>query len=238
MSGQPPGGPFPPPPPGEQPWGPPPSPGGWPAPPGAPGAPGAPPGAGGPPPQGPWQQQPPGQWGWQPQPYGGPATRTMRKAGFWARFAALFLDGLILLVLYIPGAVAIAAGPTEEEPCTVDTSGDIVIDDGPNNAFCEVPTGGTIAVSVLLFVGAFAAQLVYIAVLEGKRGQTWGKQALGIRVLDQYTAQPIGPGRAIGRYFARIPSGLVCYLGYLWMLWDEDRQTWHDKIVGSVVVQT
>ncbi|MBV9001651.1 MAG: RDD family protein, partial [Solirubrobacterales bacterium] len=33
-----------------------------------------------------------------------------------------------------------------------------------------------------------------------------------------------------------ILSALAIYIGYLWMLWDGERQTWHDKFVHSVVV--
>jgi uncharacterized RDD family membrane protein YckC len=31
-------------------------------------------------------------------------------------------------------------------------------------------------------------------------------------------------------------SGNFCFLGYLWMLWDDKNQTWHDKVVNSVVI--
>jgi uncharacterized RDD family membrane protein YckC len=59
-----------------------------------------------------------------------------------------------------------------------------------------------------------------------------------VKVLDKATNQPIGFGRALGRtLFAQIISSAICYLGYLWMLWDKDKQTWHDKIVGTVVVK-
>ena len=34
-----------------------------------------------------------------------------------------------------------------------------------------------------------------------------------------------------------IVSGLACGLGYLWMLWDPQRQTWHDKAAGTYVVR-
>ena len=47
----------------------------------------------------------------------------------------------------------------------------------------------------------------------------------------------VGPGRAIGRYFAKFLSGLVIGLGYFWMLWDPKKQTWHDKLVNTVVVK-
>jgi len=35
---------------------------------------------------------------------------------------------------------------------------------------------------------------------------------------------------------AKILSAIPCLLGYFWMLWDPQKQTWHDKIVGSIVV--
>jgi uncharacterized RDD family membrane protein YckC len=57
-----------------------------------------------------------------------------------------------------------------------------------------------------------------------------------VSVVDVRTGTPIGVGRAIGRYFAKILSAIPCGLGYFWMLWDPNKQTWHDKIVGSYVV--
>jgi uncharacterized RDD family membrane protein YckC len=82
-----------------------------------------------------------------------------------------------------------------------------------------------------------AVALAYYAWLEGgPSGQTVGKRAMGIRVYDLRVGGPIGTGRAIGRYFARILSAIPCFLGYFWMLWDKERQCWHDKLVGDVVV--
>jgi uncharacterized RDD family membrane protein YckC len=61
---------------------------------------------------------------------------------------------------------------------------------------------------------------------------------VGIEVVRQETGHPIGFGRAIGRLAARsFLSGQILYLGFLWMLWDDNKQTWHDKIVGSIVVK-
>jgi len=49
-------------------------------------------------------------------------------------------------------------------------------------------------------------------------------------------------GRSVSRAFVRwlvsIVSGAVIAIGYLWMLWDRDRQTWHDKAAGSLPVHT
>lgn len=45
-----------------------------------------------------------------------------------------------------------------------------------------------------------------------------------------------GYGRGFVRYIGRIVSNIPIYLGYFWMLWDRENQTWHDKFAGSVVV--
>ena len=81
-----------------------------------------------------------------------------------------------------------------------------------------------------------AAGVLYYGLMEGRTGQTVGKRALSVKVVDARTGTPIGVGRAIGRHFAKILSAIPCFLGYLWMLWDPQKQTWHDKMVGSYVV--
>ncbi len=81
--------------------------------------------------------------------------------------------------------------------------------------------------------------LAYYAYLEGSpSGQTVGKRAMSIRVIDFAGAGPIGPGRALIRYLGRIVSAIPCGLGYWWMLWDAEKQTWHDKFATTVVVPT
>ena len=90
------------------------------------------------------------------------------------------------------------------------------------------------AIAYLIYI---LATFVYFAAMEGgASGQTLGKKLLGIRVIDFRAGGPIGFGRGLLRQIGRIPSGLVLYLGYLWMLWDGEKQTWHDKFASSVVV--
>lgn len=92
--------------------------------------------------------------------------------------------------------------------------------------------GQNAAAGLNLLVG-----ILYYALLEGgATGQTLGKKALGIRVLDFNGGGSIGYGRAAIRYIGRIVSSIPCLLGYLWMLWDKEKQTWHDKFATSVVV--
>jgi uncharacterized RDD family membrane protein YckC len=61
---------------------------------------------------------------------------------------------------------------------------------------------------------------------------------MNIRVIDANTGGSIGYGRAAIRWLMKIVSGLACLIGYLWMLWDKEKQTWHDKVAGSYVVPT
>jgi uncharacterized RDD family membrane protein YckC len=81
------------------------------------------------------------------------------------------------------------------------------------------------------------ASVTYFSLLEGgSSGQTLGKRACGIRVVDLPTGAPIGVGRGLIRWLGRWLSLFVFLLGYLWMLWDREKQTWHDKMAGAVVV--
>jgi uncharacterized RDD family membrane protein YckC len=81
--------------------------------------------------------------------------------------------------------------------------------------------------------------LAYFGYLEGSpSGQTLGKRAMGIRVIDFSNGGPIGVGRALIRFVGRYISAIACLVGYFWMLWDKEKQTWHDKMANSVVVPT
>lgn len=83
----------------------------------------------------------------------------------------------------------------------------------------------------------FVAGLAYSVYFEGSpSGQTVGKRQMRIRIVDFEAGGPIGYGRAAVRYVCKLLSALPCGLGYWWMLWDPQKQTWHDKLSNSVVV--
>ena len=127
------------------------------------------------------------------------AGRSGPRAGFWRRVGAVFIDGLILAVLYVVLLYLLDA-----------------------------------AIAYALYL---VANYTYYTLLEGgPTGQTVGKKALGIRVIDFRAGGPIGYGRGLLRNLAKLLSGLVFGLGYLWMLWDPEKQTWHDKLATTVVV--
>lgn len=75
----------------------------------------------------------------------------------------------------------------------------------------------------------------YFAFLTGARGQSPGKQIIGIKVVAEETGQPIGGGMGIVRQIAHFLDG-ICLIGYLFPLWDPKKQTFADKIIKTVVV--
>lgn len=68
-------------------------------------------------------------------------------------------------------------------------------------------------------------------------GQTPGKALLGLRLVTS-TGRRLSPWRAALRFTAYFISALPLYLGFLWVLVDDRRQAWHDKIAGTLVIYT
>lgn len=66
---------------------------------------------------------------------------------------------------------------------------------------------------------------------------TWGKQALNIKVTS-LNGEKISFINAIVRSIAEYLSFIILFIGYFMMLWDEKKQTLHDKIAGTVVVKS
>jgi uncharacterized RDD family membrane protein YckC len=107
---------------------------------------------------------------------------------------------------------------------------DLVVITAPVAALVTVTDGA------LTQVAAFACFVAYFTALEAApRGQTLGKRVLRIRVVGLSTGEPVERGRAVLRAIGK-PISSIFYLGYIWMLFDDERQTWHDKMAGSVVV--
>ncbi|WET81530.1 RDD family protein [Amycolatopsis sp. QT-25] len=70
----------------------------------------------------------------------------------------------------------------------------------------------------------------------GTTGQSLGKKILKIKLVRESDGQPIGPLMAFVRDLCHNLDGWICGLGYLWPLWDGKKQTFADKILGTVVV--
>ncbi len=141
-------------------------------------------------------------------------------AGFWRRCAAMAIDGVVLGIAM--GAVQIVLGLGAAG--VVGVSGD---------ASGLMALFGTF---MLLFAIVFLGQWLYFALFEcGSRQATPGKMALGIKVTGE-NGERIGFGRASGRYFGKIISGMVFYIGFLMAGFGERKQALHDMIANTFVV--
>ena len=85
-------------------------------------------------------------------------------------------------------------------------------------------------------IGLVVGAVYFTAFIGAERGQTLGQMALGIRVVGLDNGGSIGYGRAFLRWFVSLISAIVILIGYLWMLWDKEKQCWHDKAANDVVV--
>ena len=93
------------------------------------------------------------------------------------------------------------------------------------------------SLAVVFYVLWVVALIAYPIYFEGgPTGATFGKRIVGIKVIDFNTGGSIGYGRAFLRYIVKSFLSGIFLLGYLWMLWDKEKQTWHDKLSNSVVV--
>lgn len=140
-------------------------------------------------------------------------------AGFLTRFFAALVDGILLgIVGFVIGVVVQGVGLAAAGN---DRTGSVVM---------IFSTLGTI-----INLGVSFAYYIYFI---GKSGQTIGKRALGIKVMVKDSDVPVGYLNAFLReVVGKLVSGLVLGLGYFWVIWDKDKQGWHDKIAKTVVVK-
>lgn len=143
------------------------------------------------------------------------------------RWVASALDGLILGV----------AGFIISLPFTIIGS---ILGGATTAASGEVSSGNLLAVG-LSSIGSLinmAVGIAYYVYFIGKTGQTLGKKALGIKVIRLSGEPSVGYANAFLREtVGKFASAIVFGVGYLWAIWDPQKQTWHDKIANTIVVK-
>ena len=149
-------------------------------------------------------------------------------ASWGTRVGGHIVNGLVGLLFGLPAIISFFVVPTEIQACTVN--------DEPG--LCELPTTAGWAIIALLGVVGMVAYLVMYARMVSATGQAWGHKAVGVRIVDSSTGGNISSGKAVLRLiFGHWVDGAVCYLGYLWPLWDKQRQTFADKIFSTYSIR-
>ena len=150
-------------------------------------------------------------------------------AGFWLRFVAHLIDSIVLSVVYgvlfLIGIAMVGVESLESMARGMENG-----DAAPSAAFIMM-------MLFVLFLGTIASWLYY-AYMESSLNQgTLGKMALGLIVTD-LQGRRIRFGRATGRFFAKIVTGLIPLgIGYMMAGFTEKKQALHDMIVGTLVLR-
>jgi len=154
--------------------------------------------------------------------------RPVAYAGFWLRFVALIIDEVVIgaaaRILMFPFFAAL----------------------GVRLAFFRHWAGGPVAPGeILALLGTlfwliaimFVVKWLYYSLLESSAWQaTLGKKALGLQVTD-LEGHRIGFARATGRYFAKIVSSMILWIGWIMAGFTEKKQALHDMIAGTLVIK-
>jgi uncharacterized RDD family membrane protein YckC len=170
--------------------------------------------------------QPPS-FGYQAAP--GPYPATMPQVGLahWGqRVLVSLLDGLYLLVFSIPAIIGFGMA-VAGYPDTDSRGNDIPGTGDSTTTNTGLVIGG---LGLLVVLGAY----IWNRYVRDGRGQSFGRRRLGLWLLSDSTGQPIGGGMAFVRDIAHFLDSWF-YLGYLWPLWDRKRQTFADKVCGTIV---
>jgi uncharacterized RDD family membrane protein YckC len=139
----------------------------------------------------------------------GAAATSGELAGFWIRFAALFIDGLILAI-----------------PSILLSFGSFAASGAFGRRF------GWVGPFPFSF-GSLVLSFVYNWLMIGMyNGQTLGKKLLGIRIARP-DGTPVDVTVAAVRAGMALVSRLVLSLGYLWAAWDPEKRTWHDIVADT-----
>ncbi len=152
-------------------------------------------------------------------------------ASWISRVVANILDGFIeLLVGLVPGVIGVVILVQTSETTTTTT------ESGTTTTITD-----TNPLGIVLLVLAGVLMVVFliwnVVFRQGRRGATVGKSMMRIKVVRQADGQVLGAGMAFVRYVLMSILGGICFLNYLWPLWDPRNQTWHDMLVSSVVVK-
>jgi uncharacterized RDD family membrane protein YckC len=142
-------------------------------------------------------------------------------AGFWVRAAARIVDVVLILavfnLVYLADRLGEGAGLWTE-------SG---VGEGVGFSPSDVVRG--------IFFLAFP--IFYYVYLHGNGGQTFGKMALKIKVVNE-DGSPLDYSGAFLRWLAYFLCDLTLNIGYVWAAFDARKQGLHDKVCRTVVVRT
>ncbi len=158
-----------------------------------------------------------------------PATLPVQYAGFWLRFVAYLIDGVVVSVAFLVVLVFLAVFTGLGAALR-----DIRFGEAPQEILALIGVAFILAIIGVAVIGTW----LYHALMESSSWQaTLGKKALDLAVTDM-EGRRITFGRASGRHFAKIISGLIPFaIGYIVAGFTAKKQAIHDMIASCLVVR-
>jgi uncharacterized RDD family membrane protein YckC len=146
---------------------------------------------------------------------------TVQYAGFWRRSVAFLIDFMLVIVVGCIGGSFIGS--------IYGLFMFIVMDDTTQNYIST-------EAAVLGFVWGIAADCLYFTIQESSSKQaTIGKRVLNI-IVTNYEFRRIGFAQANARYWGKIVSSLILFLGFLMAAFTKRKQALHDQLAGTLVI--
>jgi uncharacterized RDD family membrane protein YckC len=148
--------------------------------------------------------------------------------GFWKRFAAAFVDMLVvvpvaLLITFIVSKVSGVHLPAKNLKITdIDMWIDLVLATNP-----------AIVMGIVMFL---AIGMVYLFDFHMTLGRTLGMRLLKMKVIDVY-GDPPSPARCAARCAGYLASIATLFLGFLWIGFDSEKRGLQDWIAGTYVIR-
>jgi uncharacterized RDD family membrane protein YckC len=139
-------------------------------------------------------------------------TGQLRYAGFWRRFVAVLLDGILLGIVNLVLQIIVLAAVVGLFESAQD-----------------------IGALLVIYGIQIATAVTYETVLIGKYGSTPGKMALQLEVVTAAGGR-VSYGLAFGRYFAKLLSTFTLLIGYIIAAFDSEKRALHDRICNTRVV--
>lgn len=142
------------------------------------------------------------------------ASSRWHYGGFWIRFLAVFIDGLIMDAIYVP--LFLLFGVTVLRRA---------------GAAPAVRPGTIMALEFVPLLVAVLYEVIMIRYF----GATLGKMAVGVKVVRS-DGSGISWGISIARYLMKMVSGIILMIGYIMAGFDGEKRALHDRVCDTRVV--
>lgn len=135
----------------------------------------------------------------------------LEYVGFWPRVGATLIDEILLLIITGP-ILTLYYGETYW-------------------------SNESLVMGPLDFLLGWVFPVVFTILFWSIKQATPGKMAIASKIVDAETGKAASTGQLIGRFFGYFLSIIPLGLGFIWVAFDQNKQAWHDKLAGTVVVR-